>query len=128
MVHMVIHPSMNGSVEYHPFEDLESAVAYVEAQRNAGVDEARLYELHEIPLTVRSYFKVEVGATEVAEPPATEVQTVTEDAEAKVVEAAEQIVEDSSSDRANAFDVSSNQTSTNGASRSEETRRGLFGR
>lgn len=127
MVHMVIHPAGDGTVEYHPFEDLDSAVSYVERQRNAGVDEARLYELHEIPLTVRSYFKVEVGAPEAADSSV----DATAQAEAQVVEAAEQIVEGVSSDTSSAFEVPETREVTNGSvtsSNGDEPRRGLFGR
>ena len=61
MSHMVIHTPADGATQYRQFDDLGSAVQFVEEQRNAGVDDAALFEMREIPLEVESYFKVEVA-------------------------------------------------------------------
>lgn len=68
MSHMVIHTPADGAIQYRQFDDLGSAVQFVEEQRNAGVDDAVLFEMREIPLAVKSYFKVEVA--EMTAPPA----------------------------------------------------------
>ena len=61
MSHMVIHTPADGTTQYRQFDDLASAVQFVEEQRNAGVDDAKLFEMREIALEVKSYFKVEVA-------------------------------------------------------------------
>ena len=63
MSHMVIHTPADGTTQYRQFDDLGSAVQFVEEQRNAGVEDAALFEMREIPLAVKSYFKVEVAET-----------------------------------------------------------------
>ena len=79
MSHIVIHEDSAGSTQYRQFDDLGSAVQFIEEQRNDGVDSARLFELNEIHLAVKSYFKVEIAdaaaeapaaAAPVVEPPA----------------------------------------------------------
>ncbi|MEM9466761.1 MAG: hypothetical protein AAGA90_15415 [Actinomycetota bacterium] len=67
MSHMVIHTPADGTTQYRQFDDLGSAVQFVEEQRNAGVEDAVLFELREIPLAVKSYFKVEIAETGAAE-------------------------------------------------------------
>ncbi len=61
MSHMVIHTPADGTTQYRQFDDLASAVQFIEEQRNAGVDDASLFEMREIALEVKSYFKVEVA-------------------------------------------------------------------
>ena len=63
MSHMVIHTPADGTTQYRQFDDLGSAVRFIEEQRNAGVEDAALFEMREIPLAVKSYFKVEVAKT-----------------------------------------------------------------
>jgi hypothetical protein len=58
---MVIHTPADGTTQYSQFDDLGSAVQFIEEQRNAGVDDTALFEMREIPLAVKSYFKVEVA-------------------------------------------------------------------
>ncbi len=60
MSHMVKHTTADGT-QYQQFDDLGAAVKFVEDQRNAGVEDTVLYELREIPLEVKSYFKVEIA-------------------------------------------------------------------
>ncbi|MEM8706320.1 MAG: hypothetical protein AAGE98_07680 [Actinomycetota bacterium] len=71
MTHIVIHEDSAGTTQYRQFDDLGSAVQFIEELRNAGVESARLFEMNEIHLAVKSYFKVEVAeATEAAAPAA----------------------------------------------------------
>ena len=44
MSHMVIHTPADGTTQYRQFDDLGSAVQFVEEQRNAGVENASLFE------------------------------------------------------------------------------------
>ena len=61
MSHLVTFTASDGTIEYRPFDDLGSAVQFVEAQCNAGSDDAALFELRGVPLAVRSYVRVEVA-------------------------------------------------------------------
>ncbi|MEO0495374.1 MAG: hypothetical protein AAF081_18355 [Actinomycetota bacterium] len=79
MSHIVIHEDSAGATQYRPFDDLGSAVQFIEEQRNAGVATARLFELTEIHLAVTSYFKVEIAdATSTAPAAATHEPVVAE--------------------------------------------------
>lgn len=66
MSHLVIHTPVDGTTQYRQFGDLASALQFIEAERNAGTDDASLFELREIPLEVTSYIKVEVAGSAVA--------------------------------------------------------------
>ena len=66
MSHLVIHTPVDGTTQYRQFGDLVSALQFIEAERNAGTDDASLFELREIPLEVTSYIKVEVAGSAVA--------------------------------------------------------------
>lgn len=68
MSHIVIHEDRAGVTQYRQFDDLGSAVHFVEEQRNAGVESVRLFEMNELRLAVKSYYKVEIVG-EVAEAP-----------------------------------------------------------
>lgn len=72
MSHIVIHEDSAGSTQYRQFDDLGSAVHFIEEQRNNGVDSARLFELNEVHLAVKSYFKVEIADAATDEPVAAE--------------------------------------------------------
>lgn len=61
MSHIVIHEDQAGITQYRQFDELGAAVQFIEEQRNDGVETARLFELNEVHLAVRSYFKVEVA-------------------------------------------------------------------
>jgi hypothetical protein len=76
MSHLVIHTPVDGTTQYRQFGDLATALQFIEVERNAGTDDASLFELREIPLEVTSYIKVEVAGSAVASVEATpEVET-----------------------------------------------------
>ena len=63
MPHMVIFRTGDGKPGYHQTEGLDDAVRFVERVRNhEHVSEARIFRMHEIPIEVKTYFKVEVAA------------------------------------------------------------------
>lgn len=60
---MVMFTSAEGNPAQHAAETLDEAVSFVERLRNTeGVTDMRLYRMTEIPLEVKAYYKVEVGA------------------------------------------------------------------
>jgi hypothetical protein len=63
MSFMVNFRSAEGKQGYHPTDTLEEAVRFVEHVRNQEhVTDARVWRLQEVPLEVRTYYKVEVVA------------------------------------------------------------------
>lgn len=63
MAHIVIHDGADGVTNHRQFDDLDAAVAHVEELRNrSGIEDVRLYELHEVVFELKQYFKVELGA------------------------------------------------------------------
>ena len=61
MSYMVNFRSSEGKPGYHPTDTLEEAVRFVEHLRNQEqVDDARVWRLQEVPLEVKTYYKVEV--------------------------------------------------------------------
>jgi len=63
MSHLVIHRSADGSPIYHQAESLEEAARHVESLRNAGQgDDARIFRMQEVPIEVKTYYRVEVSA------------------------------------------------------------------
>ena len=63
MSYMVNFRSAEGKPGYHPTDTLEEAVRFVEHLRNQErVADARVWRLQEVPLEVRTYYKVEVVA------------------------------------------------------------------
>jgi hypothetical protein len=75
MTHMVTYRSGEGQPVYHPTESLEEAARHVEQLRNAGQGaDARIFRLEEVPMEVKTYYKVEVsvggGSAVEAEPAA----------------------------------------------------------
>jgi hypothetical protein len=103
MRHMVIYRSMDGGPTYHETDDLDGAVRAVEHLRNSqNVTETRIFSLQEVPIEVKTYYRVEVVAPEYqytapapspdpvsfAEPPApTEPAPVLESVTASAVDA-----------------------------------------
>lgn len=72
MSFMVNFRSAEGKQGYHPTDSLEEAIRFVEHLRNQEhVADARVWRLQEIPLEVKTYYKVEVVApsAEPAPPP-----------------------------------------------------------
>ena len=62
MPHMVIFRSADGKPGYHYAENLDEAVRFVEHLRNQEqVMEARIFRLQEVPIEVKTYYKVEVS-------------------------------------------------------------------
>jgi hypothetical protein len=62
MPHMVIFRSAEGKPGYHQAETLDDAVRFVERLRNQeGVDDTRVFRMQEVPLEVKTYYKVEVA-------------------------------------------------------------------
>lgn len=58
---MVNFRSAEGKPGYHPTDSLEEAVRFVEHLRNQEqVSDARVWRLHEVPLEVKTYYKVVV--------------------------------------------------------------------
>ncbi|HVF73413.1 MAG TPA: hypothetical protein VM938_00085 [Acidimicrobiales bacterium] len=69
MSHMVVFRSADGKPGYHQAESLDEAVRFVEHLRNQeGVTDTRLFHMQEIPLEVRTYYRVEVAASADAAP------------------------------------------------------------
>jgi hypothetical protein len=63
MSHMVIHRSADGQNVYHQVESLEEAARHVESLRNSGQgNDARIFRLQEVPIEVKTYYRVEVAA------------------------------------------------------------------
>lgn len=61
MSFMVNFRSAEGKPGYHPTDSLEEAVRFVEHLRNQEqVTDARVWRLHEVPLEVKTYYKVVV--------------------------------------------------------------------
>lgn len=79
MAHMVTFRAADGKQESGLHDDVDEAIAFVEQLRNGGgADDIRLFEVTEIPLEFRAYYKVELAASgggQVATPAAPE-QTV----------------------------------------------------
>jgi hypothetical protein len=79
MPHMVIFRSAEGKPGYHQAETLDDAVRFVERLRNQeGVTDTRVFRMQEVPLEVRTYYKVEVA-------PSTDAQPVADDVEPAVM-------------------------------------------
>lgn len=71
MEHLVRFTSPEGRDAYHQAANFDEALKFVERLRNnEGVDNVRLFRLHEIPLEFRAYYRVEVrpDTAEVAAP------------------------------------------------------------
>ena len=71
MSFMVNFRSTEGKPGYHPTDSLEEAVRFVEHLRNQEqVSDARVWRLHEVPLEVKTYYKVVVPSGVAAAAPA----------------------------------------------------------
>lgn len=69
-MYMVVFTTAEGKPGYHQAESLEDAIKFVERMCNSeGVSDAKIYRLTEIPLEVKSVYRVEVaGAPALASP------------------------------------------------------------
>lgn len=71
MPHMVIFRSAEGKPGYHQTDSLEEAIRFVEHLRNKeNVPDARIFQLKEVPLEVKTYVRVEVAGMTGDEAPA----------------------------------------------------------
>jgi hypothetical protein len=62
-VHLVVFKTAEGKSAYYQAESLDDALKFVERVRNnEGVSEAHLYRMTEIPLEIRTYYKVEIAS------------------------------------------------------------------
>lgn len=62
MSHMVMFRSAEGKPGYHQTASLDEAIGFVEHLRNEEqVPEARIFRMEEIPIAVKTYYKVEVS-------------------------------------------------------------------
>ena len=69
MTYMVIYRSADGKPSYHHAEALEDAVRHVEHLRNTGTGtDPRIFRMHEVPIEVKTYYRVEVAAADEAAP------------------------------------------------------------
>ena len=60
--HMVIFHTRDGQTGYEEVDELHDAVQLVESLRNRrGVEQARIFEMEEVPFDFRPYFRVELG-------------------------------------------------------------------
>ncbi|MDP9402789.1 MAG: hypothetical protein M3P85_05525 [Actinomycetota bacterium] len=65
MSHMVMFRSAEGKPGYHQTESLDEAIGFVEHLRNQEqVPEARIFRMEEIPIEVKTYYKVEVSRSQ----------------------------------------------------------------
>jgi hypothetical protein len=70
MAHMVIFRRPDGKPGYHQADSVEDALRFVEMLRNQEkVTDARIFRMEEVPIEIRTYYKVEV-AGEQGEAPA----------------------------------------------------------
>lgn len=68
--HMVIYRGADGKPGYQQAEDIHDAVTFVEQMRNEdGVEHARIFRLEEVIFEYRPYFRVELSAMGLNEPP-----------------------------------------------------------
>lgn len=68
-MYMVSFTSDEGKPGYHWEESLEDTVRFVERLRNnEGVTDTKVYQMTEVPLEVKAYFKVEVAGPSPASP------------------------------------------------------------
>src|SRR5437763_1055909 len=62
MAHMVIFRRPDGKPGYHQADSVEDAVRFVEMLRNQEkVTDARIFRMEEVPIEVRTYYRVEVA-------------------------------------------------------------------
>jgi hypothetical protein len=62
-MHIVVFKSAEGKPGYYQTESLDDALRFVERVRNfEGVDEAKLYRMTEVPLSVKTVVKVELAS------------------------------------------------------------------
>src|SRR3954469_13189427 len=75
MAHMVIFRRTDGKPGYHQADSVDDALRFVEMLRNQEkVTDARIFRMEEVPIEIRTYYKVEVAGEQneapVTQPPA----------------------------------------------------------
>lgn len=71
MSHMVMFRTAEGKAGYHQTESLDEAIGFVEHLRNQEqVPEARIFRMEEVPIAVKTYYKVEVSSVQPSKTPA----------------------------------------------------------
>lgn len=71
-MHLVVFKTPEGKSAFHQTESLDDALRFVERVRNnEGVNDAHLYRMTEIPLEIRTYYKVEIASNAAAVTPPT---------------------------------------------------------
>ena len=71
MAHMVIFRRPDGKPGYHQADGVDDAIRFVEMLRNQEkVTDARIFRMEEVPIEIRTYYKVEVASEAAAEEPA----------------------------------------------------------
>ena len=73
MQHMVIFRGSDGKPGYQQLDDLDAAIKCVERLSNVDqASDAKVFEMHEVPIEIKTYYRVEVAsrvpATPVAPP------------------------------------------------------------
>src|SRR3954454_2478706 len=62
MTHMVIFRRSEGKPGYHQAESVEDAIRFVEMLRNQeNVSDTRIFRMEEVPIEIRTVFKVELA-------------------------------------------------------------------
>src|SRR5436190_4084306 len=62
MAHMVIFRRPDGKPGYHQADSVDDALRFVEMLRNQEkVTDARIFRMEEVPIEIRTYYKVEVA-------------------------------------------------------------------
>ena len=89
MSFMVNFRTAEGKPGYHPTDSLEEAVRFVEHLRNQEqVSDARVWRLQEVPLEVKTYYKVVVPSGAAAPAPEPSSAAPDEDSAPKAEQAA----------------------------------------
>ena len=71
MAHMVIFRRPDGKPGYHQADSVEDAIRFVEMLRNQEkVTDARIFRMEEVPIEVRTYYRVEVAGEQAPQPEA----------------------------------------------------------
>ena len=77
MAHMVIFRRSDGKPGYHQADGVDDAIRFVEMLRNQEkVTDARIFRMEEVPIEIRTYYKVEVVPEESEMPAAAPVTPV----------------------------------------------------
>ena len=63
MQHMVIFGATDGKPVYQQLDDLDAALKCVERLSNSDqAKDARIFEMHEVPIEIKAYYRVEVAS------------------------------------------------------------------